>query len=165
MTLSITIAAIVTAAVTFKLMYLIFLSGKTITNATLFGRFVSRIDPARRAFVTGWRTQNWRYIFIAYPSMIVTTSLVSTLLYWMMPVLDNSGSFSDKLRYCLMIFGVGVSVSLTVSLILILLVYFVISLVDGWWNTVREEKSDAQEPEAAKEGNAQPATAGEIPGE
>lgn len=152
MPIYITIAAAVTIAVTAKLMYLSFLSGRTITNATLFGRFVSRIEPARRAFVQGWRERSWRYMLIAYPCMIATMGLVSLLLYWLMPALDKADTFADKLRYCLLVFGVGVSASILLSLILILLVYFVISLIGAWWRPERR----GEEPLPACESEVDP---------
>lgn len=133
MTLAISIAAAITVAVTAKLLYLMFLSGKKLTRANMFGRLMSSVEPAGRAFVQGWREQNWRYLFIAYPSMLATMGLVSLVLYWFMPALDRADTFGDKLRYCLLVFGVGVSASLTLSLVLILLVYFIISLVGAWW--------------------------------
>lgn len=134
MTLSISIAAAITVAVTAALIKLLFLSGKTLTNATFFGRLVSRIEPARQAFVEGWRQQSWGYIFIAYPAIIATMALVSLLLYWLMPPLDKADSVGDMLRYCLLVFAVGVSSSLTISFLLIMLVYYLASLVKGWLN-------------------------------
>lgn len=126
------IAAIVTITVTAKLMHLAFLSGKTLSNATLFGRFVSRIDPARQAFVNGWKTHSWRYLFIAYPSMAISMALVSLVLKWMMPTLDSVQDLGDKARFCLLVFGVGVPASITLAFVLILLVYFLISLWQEW---------------------------------
>lgn len=132
MTVTISIAAAVTVAVTAALIKLLFLSGKTLTNATFFGRLVSRIEPARQAFVDGWRRQSWRYLFICYPSIIVTMAGVSYLLYWLMPALDKTDTIGDMLRYCLLVFAVGVSASLTLTFVLIILVYYLISLVRGW---------------------------------
>lgn len=142
MSLSITIAAAVTIAVTARLMYLFFLSGRTLTNATFFGRLVSRTEAARRAFVRGWREQSWRYRLIAYPSMLLSMGLVSLLLNWLMLGLDITPTFSDKLRYCLLVFGVGVTASLLLSLLIILGVFFVIALIGAWW---RPEKADKEE--------------------
>lgn len=133
MTLAISLAAAVTVAVTAKLLYLMFLSGKRLTGASMFGRLVSSVEPAARAFAQGWREQSWRYLFIAYPSMLITMGLVSLFLYWLMPALDKADTLGDKLRYCFLVFGVGVSASLVLSLFLILLVYFIISLVGAWW--------------------------------
>lgn len=132
MNITVSIAAAVTVAVTGKLIYLLFLSGKTLTNATLFGRLVSRIEPARQAFAAGWRTQNGRYQFIAYSSIIVSMAVVSMLLYWLMPALDRTDSLGDKVRFCLLVLSVGVSTSLTLSFLLIMLIYFMISVVSGW---------------------------------
>jgi hypothetical protein len=132
MNITISIAAAVTVAVTGKLIYLLFLSGRTLSSATLFGRLVSRIEPARRAFVSGWKTQNARYQVIAYASIIVTMACVSILLYWLMPALDRADSFGDKLRFCLLVFSVGVSSSLVGSFTLMMLVYYIITTLNGW---------------------------------
>lgn len=140
--MAVTIAAAVTAAVTAKLIYLLLLSGKNITNATFFGRMVSRTEEARQAFVDGWRKRDWRYLFIAYPCIIVTMALVTGFLYWMMPAVMNSDAFADKLRYCLLVFGVGVSASLALSTAAIFIVYFIITMVGGWWR-----KRDVTPPE------------------
>ena len=157
MPLYITIAAAVTVAVTAKLMYLLFLSGRTITNATLFGRVVSRIEPARQAFVRGWRKRGFRYQLVAYPCMLASIGLVSLFLRWMMPALENTQNVSDKIRYCLLVFGIGVSATLTIAFLLIMLMYFLASLVEGLWRpgatgTVLDESADAApraEPEKA----------------
>ncbi len=140
--MAVTIAAAVTVAVTAKLIYLLLLSGKSITNATFFGRMVSRTEEARQAFVEGWRRRDWRYQLIAYPCIILTMALVSGFLYWMMPAVVNSNTFADKLRYCLLVFGVGVSASLVLSTAAIFLVYFVITMAGSWWR-----KRDARSPE------------------
>lgn len=166
MTLSIAIAAGITVAVTGKLIYLLFLSGKTLSNATFFGRLVSRIEPARQAFVAGWKEQSGRYQFIAYSCIILTMALVSMLLYWLMPALDKVDDFGDKLRYCLLVFGVGVSTSLTMSFILIMLVYFLISVIGGWWSTKPYRFGNRTEAPAApvvRTGNGVTAEKAETP--
>lgn len=133
MTISISIAAAITVAVTAALIKLLFLSGKSLTNATFFGRLVSRIEPARQAFVEGWRQQSWSYLFVAYPCILATMAVVSLLLYWLMPALDKTDTLDDMLRYCLLVFAVGVSASLFLSFILMMLVYYLASLVRGWF--------------------------------
>ena len=140
----ITIAAGITIAVTAKFMYLLFLSGKTLTNATLFGRFVSRIEPARRAFVNGWKRQSWRYLFIAYPCMLLSMAVVSLLLNWIMPAMDKTPTLSDKIRFCLLVFGVGVSASLVLALVLILLTYFCLSLLRTKWGQAEESAGETR---------------------
>lgn len=147
MALAISIAAAITVAVTAKLMHLIFLSGKTISNASLTGRLLAKTEAARQAFVAGWRAQNWRYLLITYPCLLVTMGAVSLLLYWMMPALGNHQSFADMFRYCLMVFGVGVSASLVLSLILVLLVYFVVTLLGTRWKPDLDlrDKEDGKE--------------------
>lgn len=147
MSVYVTIAAAITIAVTAKLMYLIFLSGKTITNATLFGRLIARIDPARRAFVSGWRKQDWRYQGKAWPCMLISMGLVSLLLKWMMPAMENAQTVGDKLRYCLLVFGIGVSASITLSFFLIMLVYYGVSVLKAWW---RPEAAQLEDMETAQ---------------
>ena len=149
MTLAISIAAAVTVAVTAKLAHILFLSGKTVTNATFFGRFVARTEMARRAFADGWRRQTLRYHLVAYPCILVGMGLVSLLLYWMMPALGNRDTYTDMLRYCLLVFAVGISASLVLILILMLLVYFVVCLIGAWWNPEGEPangRADAAPP-------------------
>lgn len=133
MPLYIVIAAAVTIAVTAKFMHLVFLSGKTITNHTFFGRLVSRIEPARRAFVDGWRRRSWRYLFVAWPCMLFSMALVSLLLKWMMPALDNAQTFGDKIRYSLLVFSVGVSASLSLAFVLVMLAYYCGTVIKFWW--------------------------------
>ncbi len=158
MTLFVTIAAAVTVAVTAALIRLLFFSGKTLTNASFFGRLVSRIEPARQAFVAGWRQQSWSYLFIAYPAIIVTMALVSYLLYWLMPPVERADSVGDMLRYCLLVFSVGVSSSLVISFLLIILVYYLISVFKAWFSPepYRLKTSGDETPPAssAKAGNA-----------
>lgn len=134
MTWAISIAAAITVAVTAKLVHIFFLSGKTITNATFFGRVVSRTELARRAFVDGWRNQRLRYLFVAYPCILVSMGLVSLFLYWMMPALGNRDTFSDMLRYCLLVFSVGISASVVLTFALIMFVYLCITWLKAWWN-------------------------------
>ena len=148
MNLTISIAAGITVAVTGKLIYLLFLSGQTLTNASLFGRLVSRIEPARQAFVAGWRRQDARYQVIAYACIIVTMAFVSIMLYWLMPALDRTDSFGDKVRFCLLVLGVGVSSSLTMSFLMIMGVYYAISVVNGWLgrDSSREKPEEPASP-------------------
>lgn len=157
MSLYVTIAAAITIAVTAKLMYLIFLSGRTITNATLFGRLIARIDPARRAFVAGWRSQSWRYQCKVWPCMLLSMGLVSLLLKWMMPAMENAQTFSDKIRYCLLVFGIGMPTSITLSFLLIMLVYYAAaSVVEAWWRPEaarREDMETAREVDGIQPGN------------
>lgn len=143
MTAYVSIAAFFTVTVTAVLIKFLFFSGRTLTNATFFGRLVSRIDPARRAFADGWRKQSWGYLIIAYPCVLATITLVSLLLYWLMPALDKTDGVADKLRYCLLVFGVGVSASLTLSLGLIILVYYLLLLAKEWW---RPESAPSEVP-------------------
>ena len=134
MTWVISITAAITVAVTARLIHLLFLSGKTITNASFFGRFVSRTETARQAFTDGWRQKTWRYLVIAYPCILASIGLASLFVYWMMPTLGNRDGFGDMVRYSLLVFGVGVSTSLLLTFVLIFLVYFVACLVKAWWN-------------------------------
>lgn len=133
MKLAISIAAAVTIAVALRTVQLLFLSGKTITEASLFGRFVARTEMARRDFVAGWRAQNWRYLLVAYPCILVGAGLVSLLLYWMLPPLDKFDSLGDAARYCVLLFGVGVSASVLTTFCLIFLVFFSRSAFAAWW--------------------------------
>lgn len=148
MPLYIVIAAAVTAAVTAKLMQLVFLSGRTLTNATMFGRLVAGIEPARRAFVAGWRTRGWRYQCVVWPCMLISTALVTLLLRWMMPALDNAQTLSDKIRYSLLVFGVGASASIGLALALVLAVYYLGSLLRRKWAGTgeKEDGAPAEEP-------------------
>jgi hypothetical protein len=153
MNLTVSIAAAVTVAVTARMVHLLFLSGKTITGAGIFGRFVARTEQARVDFVDGWRGQGWTYRLIAYPCILASVGVVSLMLYWMLPPLGKFDSLGDVVRYCLLLFGVGVSSSLVAAFILIFAAYFARSVLVAWWQAREDgnagERAEASPPPAA----------------
>lgn len=140
---AISIAAAVTVAVTARLVHIFFLSGRVITGAGLFGRFVAATERARQAFADGWRGQTWRYRLVAYPCILASVGSVSLILYSALKLLGKFDSFWDVLLFCFFVFGFGVSLSLLLTFALIFGVYFLLTL------TGRDKRAEDEAPPSA----------------
>ncbi|MDR0361416.1 MAG: hypothetical protein LBJ46_01830 [Planctomycetota bacterium] len=145
MTIAISIAGAITVAVTVRLMYLLFLGGRRINEATAVGRFMDVLRPTAADFAKGWSEQGWRYRLTAYPCLVLTLAGVSALMYWLMPMMQTSLGVWDVVKYCLLIFFVGTAACLAVALILIFGIYFLREVIGQWW-TGRKEKRRPPRP-------------------
>lgn len=144
MTLAVSIAGAIAVAITARLMYMFFLSGRRITNASFIGRIVNALWSSLVNFAEGWRGQSLKYKFIAYPCMLIAMGLTSLLIYWLAPIVSDSAGFWNTLRYCVLIVLVGVSASVIGAFLLIYLLYLLGALIHEWWT-----KPPATEPENA----------------
>lgn len=144
MTLAVSIAGAIAVAITARLMYMFFLSGKRITNASFIGRIVNALWSSLVNFAEGWRGQSLKYKFIAYPCMLIAMGLTSLLIYWLAPIVSDSAGFWNTLRYCVLIVLAGVSASVIGAFLLIYLIYLLGALIHEWWT-----KPSATEPENA----------------
>ncbi len=147
--LAISISGALAVAITARLMYLLFLGGKTISNATFIGRIVARLWTALVNFADGWREQNFGYKIIAYPCMLISIGLVSLLIYWFIPVISNSAGLWDIIRYCALIIFVGVSATMLGAFFLIYCVYLAKLLLGRWWRGENKQTAAVNEKPAA----------------
>lgn len=149
MTLAVSIAGAVAVAITARLMYLFFLSGKTFTVKTATGRLMGKLWEALVHFSDNWRAQTFRYKLVAYPCMIVAMGVTSMVIYWLMPVISDAAGFWDKLRYCVMIVVVGVAASMLGAFLLIYFCYLFHLVVAAWWRG--DNKKPKPEPATPSE--------------
>lgn len=150
MTLALSIAAAIAVAITARLMYLFFLSGKTISNTTLAGRLVGRLWAGLVDFANGWSGQSFRYKLLAYPCMLVAMGLTSLIIYWLIPVINDAAHFGDKLRYCVLIVLAGVPSAMLMAFLLLYGAYLARSSFKAWWRG--EGKERRKEQDKAKAG-------------
>ena len=148
MTVEISITAAITIAITARLMYLLYLNGKTISSVSITGRAVALLRTALFEFAEGWRDQKWSYLFIAYPSMLFAMGLTSLGIYAIIPVLGHSAGFWDVFRYCLLIVLASVPICLFGAFLIIYGIYLLKLLIRTWWNRRGKPKKHDGDPAA-----------------
>ncbi len=141
MTLAVSIAGAIAVAITARLMYMFFLSGKRITNASFIGRIVTALWASLQNFAEGWRGQSLKYKFIAYPCMLLSMGLTSLLIYWLTPIVSEAAGFWNTLRYCVLIILVGVSASVIGAFLLIYLIFLLGALIHEWWTKQPDQET------------------------
>lgn len=153
------IAGAVTVAVTARLMYLVFLGGRSIREATLTGRFVGAFRAAALRFANAWGEQRWGYKLVAYPCMVLTMGAVSALMYWLMPLMEGSPGAWNAIKYCALIFLAGVPASIAGAFFMIFAVYFAAESFTAWIEGKRGRRTgDGAPPETVPgpDGDAKP---------
>ena len=158
MTLEISISAAIAIAITARLMYLLYLNGKTISSVSFTGRAVALLRASLFEFTDGWRERKWGYLFIAYPSMLAAMGLTSLGIYAIIPILGHSAGFWDQFRYCVLIILASVPLCLLGAFIIIYGVYLLKVMLRTWWR----RKDSASLPDNAP---AQPPPSGMAPPE
>ena len=148
MTLAIAISGALAVAITAKIMYFLFLGGKTVSNVSFAGRILTKLRVAFIKFADGWREQSFSYKFVAYPSMLVSMGLTSLVIYGLTPVISDITGFWNKFRYCLLIILAGVPASLCGAFVFMYVIYLLKTVASSWWR--REDMSKANKDEPAE---------------
>ena len=142
--LVISIVGAAAVALTSKLMHMIFLSGRSLSANSYVSRFFRHLVTAVNNFTSGWLQQSRKYKFAAYPCMLISMGLTSFGIYWLVPLMDETGSFWSKAKYIAILMFAGVMFSLLLSLGSLLSLY----LLGAYLSAVKERrKSGGVTPE------------------
>lgn len=136
--LVISIVGAAAVALTSKLMHMIFLSGKTLSANSYVSRFFRHLVTAVNNFTSGWLQQSRKYKFAAYPCMVISMGLTSFGIYWLVPLMDETGSFWSKAKYIAILMFSGVMFSLLLSLGSLLSLY----LLGAYLSAVKERRKN-----------------------
>ena len=147
--LDVIIAGAAAVAITAKLMYVLFLGGKTISNAGFIGKAVGTLRTALVAFANGWSEQSFRYKLVAYPSMLASMGLTSLVIYSLIPVISDAAGFWDKFRYCLLIVLAGVPASTLGAFVIMYGIHLLKAVAIAWWRGGGSSKPDEADTNSA----------------